>query len=97
MNRVNILRRRDSAVYIATRYMLGGSSYEPVLITKATKRPWRETDHTTSSAEIKNQWSYSPTLPTCHQNVDRDNYFTVTNMDHGAMSLIGVKIFSKQF
>jgi hypothetical protein len=38
-------------------------------------RPVREADHSVpSSAEIKNEWSYTPTPPTCLHGVERGSF-----------------------
>jgi hypothetical protein len=39
------------------------------------KRPWREVDHSRpSSAEVRNEWSCTSTLPICLHGVDREKY-----------------------
>jgi hypothetical protein len=47
------------------------------------KRPGREVNHPfPSSAEVKNEWSYTSTLPVCCHHLDRENFtstFTFTS------------------
>jgi hypothetical protein len=39
------------------------------------KRPGRQADHSPpSSAEVKNEWSYTASPPTCFHGVDRDSF-----------------------
>jgi hypothetical protein len=43
------------------------------------KQQGREVNHSPpSSAEVKNEWSYTSTLPTCLHGVDRENFNFVT-------------------
>jgi hypothetical protein len=43
------------------------------------KRPWREVNHTPpSSAEVKNEYSYTSTSPLWLYGVDRENSFFLT-------------------
>jgi len=43
---------------------------------RGIKRPGREIDHSPpSSAEVKNEWSFTSSLPTYPHSVGRDNFF----------------------
>jgi hypothetical protein len=53
--------------------------------------PWRDVDHSIPpSAEVKNEWSYTPTPATCLQSVDKDKFtftfFTLLKYTHKATS-----------
>ena len=40
------------------------------------KRPGREVDHSPpSSGDVKNEWTYTPTPPTCPHGMDREKYY----------------------
>ena len=60
-----------------------------VLSRRQSDRGVKLTYLSASRAELKNQWSYTSTLPTWLHGVDRDNYFTFTNVNHGAIKLTG--------
>ena len=41
--------------------------------------PRRDGDHLpASSADVKNKWSYTSTLPICHHGVDKENFYIIT-------------------